>query len=200
MTPPQPQDKPKIVITSGLIVAQGIFMTILALALLGGLDLFWSSGHVNRLLASLTPEPWAFLYGFALAVPFFLFGELIWVLRYKLGLRGESTEDLIEKTTPGGYAIFSLFSGAPEEVFFRGALQPILGTWLSSALFGLSHCTGKRSLPYMVETFILGLALSWLYVWSGNLWVCIVIHVVNNFLSFTLAKHFRALFGVGSAS
>lgn len=74
-----------------------------------------------------------------------------------------------------------------EEMLFRGILMPALmkktGTGaavaISSALFALSH----MHLPSLAPIFVLSLALSLLYIYSGSLWSAIMLHAVFNGVS-----------------
>lgn len=199
MSSSPPENAPKFVVTKGMLVGQGIFLTIVAVAIACAVDFFAGTHHLAQLFTALIPYPSVLLYGAVLTIPFFIAGETIWVLRHKFGVAGESSENFISnKISISDSAVFSLFSGLPEEVLFRGVLMPLWGIWASSIAFGLSHCTGERSIPYVIETFLMGVALAFIFAWSGSLWVGIVIHVGNNFLSFTVAGRLRALFGLNA--
>ncbi len=72
-----------------------------------------------------------------------------------------------------------------EEVLFRGILQRNfiywtrnvhVGIWLAAALFSAIHVQFLGFFPRM----LLGALFGYLYVWSGNLWVPILAHFVNN--------------------
>lgn len=72
-----------------------------------------------------------------------------------------------------------------EETLFRGVLQRNLiywtgnihvGVWLSAALFSAIHVQFLGFFPRM----LLGALFGYLYVWSGNIWVPILAHFVNN--------------------
>jgi len=75
-----------------------------------------------------------------------------------------------------------------EEILFRGALASLFKTCtknmhiavlLSSFIFSAIHLQFYGFLP----RFLLGMALGYLFFWSGNLWLPIVAHFANNFLS-----------------
>jgi len=187
---------PKLVVTPAMLVIQGVILLLLSMGILWGYDHFAHTHHLHALFAALAPSTQAFEIGALLSVPFFVLFELSWVLRYKLGMRGENSENFLKKTGLLGSVTVALASGLPEEVLFRGTMQAILGVWISSALFGLMHCTGKKSIPYVLNTFIMGLTLSYVFIWSGSLWAGIIIHIANNFLCFMFANRFRALFGI----
>ena len=72
-----------------------------------------------------------------------------------------------------------------EEVLFRGVLQRKFivwtgsihaGIWLAAALFSAIHLQFYGFVPRM----LLGALFGYLYVWSGNLWVPMLAHFVNN--------------------
>ena len=84
--------------------------------------------------------------------------------------------------------IMALVPAIGEELFFRGALQGILGRlikipWvavlLSSLVFALLHGTFFKFLPI----FTLGLMLGSVYQVTRNLWYTIIIHFFNNTLA-----------------
>lgn len=74
-----------------------------------------------------------------------------------------------------------------EELFFRGALQQFLmekfrnghaAVWVTALLFSVVHFQFYGFLPRLV----LGTLLGYLFLYSGNLWVPVVFHFVNNAL------------------
>ncbi len=85
-----------------------------------------------------------------------------------------------------------------EEVLFRGILYPALrarngvrsAMVLSGILFGLIHVD---LLWLVVPTAILGVALAWLYEYTGSLWVSFMCHAVFNLTALALAFLAKAL-------
>ncbi len=72
-----------------------------------------------------------------------------------------------------------------EELLFRGVLIRIfkawlrnvhLAVWLSAILFSMFHLQFFGFLP----RFMLGLVFGYLFVWSGSLWLPILVHFLNN--------------------
>lgn len=72
-----------------------------------------------------------------------------------------------------------------EETLFRGILQRNfsiwtgnvhVGIWLSAALFSAIHVQFLGFFPRM----LLGALFGYVYLWSGNIWVPILAHFVNN--------------------
>jgi len=72
-----------------------------------------------------------------------------------------------------------------EEIFFRGALQPLLtrlygnvhiAVIMSAMIFSFIHFQFYGFLPRM----ILGMVLGYMFVWTNNLWYSIIAHLLNN--------------------
>ncbi len=65
----------------------------------------------------------------------------------------------------------SLFAGAGEELLFRGALQPLLGIWITSAIFVAVHgyfkFTSIRHVIFGATMFGLSVGLGILFEWAG---------------------------------
>ncbi len=81
---------------------------------------------------------------------------------------------------------YALLPAVVEELVFRGfyiaALQPSgerCALVLSALLFGLAH----GNLTQMPFAFMLGLLFGWLFLRTGRLWPCMLIHFLNNSLS-----------------
>jgi len=77
--------------------------------------------------------------------------------------------------------LLALVSGLGEELFFRGALQPAVGLWGASLLFGLAHFVPRRALaPWAVFAALVGFLLGGLYVATGSLIAPVVTHIGVN--------------------
>ncbi|GEO03330.1 hypothetical protein AAE02nite_09940 [Adhaeribacter aerolatus] len=84
-----------------------------------------------------------------------------------------------------GMIIFALIPAIGEELVFRGVVQkqlirwfqqPHVGIWVTAIIFGAIHMQFYGMLPRT----LLGALLGYLYWWSGNIWVPIVGHFINN--------------------
>jgi membrane protease YdiL (CAAX protease family) len=83
-------------------------------------------------------------------------------------------------------AVISLVAGIGEEMLFRGLLQTYLcdqldvwlGVILASLAFGLVH---PFSTVYVVLAAVVGIYLGWLFIWTDNLLVVILIHGLYDF-------------------
>ena len=81
-----------------------------------------------------------------------------------------------------------LLPGLSEELLFRGIMLPALGLNLtavivSSLVFGVLHLSGLQQWPYVIWATIVGLALGYTALVTGNLMVPIVAHIVTNLVS-----------------
>lgn len=72
-----------------------------------------------------------------------------------------------------------------EEFLFRGVLQtkfqsfwknPHISIWVSAAIFSAIHFQFYGFIPRM----LLGAIFGYLYFWSGNLWLAVLAHFINN--------------------
>ncbi len=86
-----------------------------------------------------------------------------------------------------------LLPGLSEELLFRGVMLPAFGldhlaVFFSSLCFGVLHLSGVQQWPYVVWATIVGFILGYSAVWSNNLLVPIVAHVLTNILSSYLWK------------
>lgn len=68
---------------------------------------------------------------------------------------------------------FGIMAGVPEEILFRGAIQPQLGLILTALIFGALHAI---SWIYFVYAAGAGLLLGLMVEWRGNLWAATMAH------------------------
>jgi len=110
------------------------------------------------------------------------------------------TEAFLSTTTTGGLLVnifmVAILPAFAEELLFRGALAGLFKDWtknihlavfLSSFIFAAIHLQFYGFLP----RFLLGMALGYLFFWSGSLWLPIAAHFTNNFLSVIVEFLFR---------
>jgi uncharacterized protein len=86
-----------------------------------------------------------------------------------------------------------LLPGLSEELLFRGVMLPefgldFVGVLLSSLCFGVLHMSNFKQWSYVVWASIVGIALGMSVVWTGNLLVPIVAHVLTNLISGAIWK------------
>lgn len=84
--------------------------------------------------------------------------------------------------------MIAILPAVGEELIFRGILQKLFteltgkviwGILISAALFSAMHMQFQGFIP----RFALGILLSYLYVWSGSLWLSIIAHFINNLIA-----------------
>jgi membrane protease YdiL (CAAX protease family) len=86
-----------------------------------------------------------------------------------------------------------LLPGLSEELLFRGVMLPALGAdhvavIVSSLCFGVLHLSGSQQWPYVLWATIVGLILGYGALFTGNLLVPIIAHIMTNLISSYLWK------------
>jgi membrane protease YdiL (CAAX protease family) len=79
--------------------------------------------------------------------------------------------------------IFGLIAGIPEEMLFRGAIQPWVGLIAASLVFGVLHAINRA---YFIYATMAGLLLGGLMIWRGGLWSPIAAHFAVDAVMFGL--------------
>jgi membrane protease YdiL (CAAX protease family) len=83
----------------------------------------------------------------------------------------------------------ALASGFAEELFFRGAMQPVLGLLITSMIFGAVHVGPKRVfLAWATWAFVMGALLGLIFELTGVLWGPILAHVWINQRNMTFIR------------
>lgn len=77
--------------------------------------------------------------------------------------------------------LFGLLAGIPEEILFRGALQPELGLLITSVVFGALHAITPA---YFVYATVAGLLLGVMAAATGGLWAPVAAHTVIDVIMF----------------
>lgn len=107
----------------------------------------------------------------------------------QFGVSAPEMPDMMENTTLSlllNILVLAVLPALLEEMVFRGyilrAMRPY-GNWyavfVSSLLFSLMHGNIEQ-IPF---SFIVGLALGWLLVYTDNIWLPVAVHFCNNALS-----------------
>lgn len=76
--------------------------------------------------------------------------------------------------------LLALLAAVPEEIFFRGAMQPVFGLWMTALIFGVLH---SLTSVYFVYAALAGVLLGWLTEWHGNLWLPTATHFAIDFVA-----------------
>jgi len=95
----------------------------------------------------------------------------------------------------GNLLIIALLAAIGEEFLFRGVLLQLifnksknihLAVWISAILFSAMHMQFYGFLPRM----ILGVLFGYIFIWTSNLWIPIILHFVFNAISVVVAYLF----------
>jgi len=120
-----------------------------------------------------------------------MIGALYWAgsgMGYKYMAKRQGTQNVVESygrlDLRGWNPLWiSLAAGFGEELLFRGALQPLLGIWLTSVLFVLAHTRAyrfnkfnKRVLVQSLGIFGVSVAFGFLATYAG-LATAMIVHV-----------------------
>lgn len=128
-----------------------------------------------------------------LILPEWMSGIEVWMQELEQSAE-ETTELLLSGKSIVDYLsnlfFIAVIASIAEEVFFRGVLQQLLskhfnnehvGVWLTAIVFSLMHLQFYGFLPRVM----LGAMLGYLFVFTRNLWIPILIHFLNNALVVT---------------
>ncbi len=82
------------------------------------------------------------------------------------------------------WPLLALLTAGGEELFFRGALLPLVGVLLQALLFGLFHPVPPRAWAYPLFVAVAGLLFGWLTLASGSLLPAVTAHLAVNLHGF----------------
>lgn len=100
---------------------------------------------------------------------------------------------LLSPLTAADACLLAASSGLVEELFFRAALQPLLGLWVTSLAFGVLHYpANRRMIPWTLMAFLLGLMLGYVYLRTGSLLAVAVAHGLINYVELMSIVRFRS--------
>lgn len=107
-------------------------------------------------------------------------------------ISGELAPHLVDGVRKRDLILVSVFSGIGEEVFFRGALQPVIGLIATSLLFGAVHVgPDRRYLVWTLWAVGAGFLFGALYLWTGGILAPVTAHVLHNAATFLLWRRSR---------
>jgi len=90
-------------------------------------------------------------------------------------------EKIVASLSSAEITVLALASGFAEELFFRGALQPVLGLVMTSVVFGALHVGPRRVfVAWAAWAFVMGLLFGLIFELTGVLWGPILAHVWIN--------------------
>lgn len=170
-------------------------MGVTAVLLLGVAKAWQYWGQVGLLPVAL--GWWALWWGLVLAVAIVLSSGVVYQVWPAYRQSADSYLELVIKPLLWWDLIWlGLLPGLSEELLFRGVMLPALGldfsaVIFSSVVFGVLHLSNPNQWPYVVWATVVGLALGYSALVSGNLFVPIVAHVLTNLVSSALWKWSR---------
>ena len=85
--------------------------------------------------------------------------------------------------------LLSLVAAVPEEIFFRGTVQPVLGLLLTSVIFGVLHALTP---VYFIYAMTAGLGLGLMADWHESLWLPIAAHFAVDVVSLYIMARWAA--------
>ena len=120
----------------------------------------------------------------------FAFSRMVTTLSLKAGIKSfVATLKFFYRPYGGLTLLFYFILSISEELFFRALpLSLIDGTWwqvvLLSMGFAAVHLYPPRKKPFpvilLVDFFLMGIGLSLLFLWLGDLWPLVIVHWVRN--------------------
>ncbi|MGD1919053.1 MAG: lysostaphin resistance A-like protein [Pleurocapsa sp.] len=169
-----------------------IFMGITAIFLLAIAKIWQKLGAVQLLSIQFNSQ--ALLWSLGLAVGITIASSIIYRLWPSYRRSADMYLELVIKPLMWTDLIWlGLLPGLSEELLFRGVMLPALGlniaaVALSSVVFGVLHLSGAGQWPYVVWASIVGFALGYCALVTGNLLVPVVAHIITNLVSGLLWK------------
>ena len=169
-----------------------IFMGVTAVILLAIAKLWQKLGAVQLLSVRFSLQ--ALLWSVGLAVGITITSGIIYRLWPAYRRSADMYLELVIKPLEWTDLIWlGLLPGLSEELLFRGVMLPALGlniaaVAVSSVLFGVLHLSGNGQWPYVVWATIVGFALGFCALVTGNLVVPVVAHIITNLVSGLLWK------------
>jgi uncharacterized protein len=169
-----------------------IFMGITAIVLLAIAKIWQKLGGVQLLSIQFNLQAW--LWSLGLAGGITATSGIIYRLWPAYRRSADMYLELVIKPLMWTDLIWlGLLPGLSEELLFRGVMLPALGlnlaaVALSSLLFGVLHLSGAGQWPYVVWASIVGFALGYCALITGNLLVPVVAHIITNLVSGLLWK------------
>ena len=169
-----------------------VFMGITAVFLLAIAKIWQKLGAIQLLSIQFSSQ--ALLWSLGLALGITIASSLIYRLWPAYRRSADFYLELVIKPLMWTDLIWlGLLPGLSEELLFRGIMLPALGlnifaVLVSSLLFGVLHLSGAGQWPYVVWATIVGFALGYCALVTGNLLVPVIAHIITNLVSGLLWK------------
>lgn len=169
-----------------------VFMGITAIFLLMVAKIWQKLGGVQLLSVEFNSQ--ALLWSLGLALGISVASGIVYRLWPAYRRSAEVYLELVIKPLIWTDLIWlGLLPGLSEELLFRGVMLPALGlnmaaVIISSVLFGILHLSGSGQWPYVIWATVVGFALGYCALVTGNLVVPVIAHVITNLVSSSLWK------------
>jgi uncharacterized protein len=131
---------------------------------------------------------WMVEWNQAMRLPAWLSGVEAWMKTSEAKAEKVTEAFLISRSVAGltlNMLMIAVLPAIGEEFLFRGVLTKLfgrwfnnshMGVWLAAFLFSTIHLQFYGFLPRL----ILGVAFGYMFVWTGNIWVPVAAHFINN--------------------
>jgi uncharacterized protein len=169
-----------------------VVMAVTAVFLLTVSKLWQKLGNVTML--PLLFDTHALIWSISLALGIIFASSIIYRLWSAYRQSADIYLELVVKPLVWADLIWlGLLPGLSEELLFRGIMLPAFGLNLvaviiSSLLFGVLHLSGANQWPYVVWATVVGFALGYVALITGNLLIPITAHIITNLVSSCLWK------------
>lgn len=169
-----------------------VFMGITAIFLLMVAKIWQKLGGVQLLSVEFNSQ--ALLWSLGLALGISVASGIVYRLWPAYRRSAEVYLELVIKPLIWTDLIWlGLLPGLSEELLFRGVMLPALGlnmaaVIISSVLFGILHLSGSGQWPYVIWATVVGFALGYCALVTGNLVVPVIAHIITNLVSSSLWK------------
>ena len=169
-----------------------VVMGVTAIVLLIVTKIWQKLGAVKLLPLSFTTD--ALVWGIGLAIGISVSSSIVYRLWPAYRRSADMYLELVIKPLVWPDLIWlGLLPGLSEELLFRGVMLPALGlnivaVILSSLFFGVLHLSGNEQWPYVVWATVVGFALGYIALITGNLLIPIIAHIITNLFSSCLWK------------
>lgn len=190
MTNPTPDNQPQMEPLSRMQILAAMGVTAVVLLLIARFWLFFDS--VSLLPLWFTWRDCAIGGGIGVSI------TLASAIAYRLWLPYRRSADLylkfvLEPLTWPDILWMGLLPGLSEELLFRGVMLPAIGlNWfgvlVSGLSFGILHLSGLQQWAYVVWATVIGIVLALSAVFTGNLLVPVLAHILTNLLSSVIWK------------
>lgn len=131
--------------------------------------------------------------------------ESLSMLEQKMQAMEDSTAALLDRLFADrslpvvivNFIVIAVVAGITEEFFFRGSLQQLIKkicrnrhvtVWITAFIFSFIHFQFYGFIPRM----LLGALLGYIFLWSGNLWIPVIVHTFNNAMSVAIYYKFHS--------